>query len=61
MPGIHRGNELETRRIGDMGIGPRHGDGPGLQGLAQTVEHLGMEFRHYVANAQKMWSYDVLL
>ena len=31
-----------------MGIGPRHGDGAGLQRLPETVENLGMEFGQFI-------------
>ena len=36
--GIHRRKQLESRRLGDVMIGPRHHDLPSLQRLSQRID-----------------------
>ncbi len=48
---IHCRDQLETCRIDDPVVGPRHRHFASLERLAQTVEHLRLEFRYHVATA----------
>ena len=42
---VHRGDQLEARRIGDVVIGARHHGLARLQRLAQRFQHARLEFR----------------
>ena len=46
--GVHGGDELESRRIGDMGIDPRHHGPPAFERLAQRLQCCAGEFRQLV-------------
>ena len=41
---VHRRDQLDPRREGDVGIGTRHADLAGLERLAQRIEHRALEF-----------------
>ena len=45
---VHRGDQLDAGRKGQVRIGPRHGDRAGLERLAQAVEHRALEFGQLV-------------
>lgn len=49
--GVHRRDKLETGGIGGAMVGARDRHVAGFERLAQTVEHLRLEFRYYVATA----------
>src|SRR5437773_5978590 len=46
--GVHRTDQLETRRIFGLARGARNRDPAGLERLAQGFEHLAVEFRQLV-------------
>jgi hypothetical protein len=46
--GVHRSDELKTRRINGPVIGARDGDFAGFERLTQTVQNLRMEFRKFI-------------
>ena len=43
---VHRRDELDARREGDMGVGAGDVDFAGLERLAQRIEHRALELRH---------------
>ena len=45
---VHRRDQLEPRRVGDVGGGPRDGGSAGFDGLAQRLQRLAGEFRQLV-------------
>src|ERR1700691_1949196 len=46
--GVHRRDELKARRIADAVISPGDSHFASFERLAQTVEHLRLEFRQFV-------------
>ena len=52
--GIHRRDELKSRRIDDAMIGAGDGDLAGLDRLAQAVQNLGLEFRQLIEKQDAM-------
>ena len=45
---VHRRDQLDTGREGDVGIGARHGDLAGFQRLAQRIEHRALELWQFI-------------
>ena len=48
LAGVHGGDQLDARGVGDAVVGPRNHGLAGLQRLAQGVEHVGQELRQLV-------------
>src|SRR5437879_6754380 len=46
--GVHRTDQLESRRILGLARGARNGDAAGFERLAQGFEYLAVEFRQLV-------------
>ena len=45
---VHRRDQLDARREGDVRVGARDADRPGLERLAQRIEHRALEFGQFV-------------
>jgi len=56
---VHRGDQHETRRIGDAVIDARDGDIADFQRLAQRIQHLRGEFRHSSRNSTPLWASEI--
>jgi len=45
---VHGGDELDARRVGDVGVDARNGGAPGFQRLAHGLQRATLEFRQFV-------------